>query len=99
RDEHGATGLDVLHYGSEKALERLGLHRLPLGEFDGRTSEEALQRLRGRTVAVGTTILYGSHGEISYIKPIITCLRGQDPTDRTGTFFIYRIPEQQALRP
>jgi hypothetical protein len=99
RAEHGASDLDVLHYGSEKALERLGLRRLPLGEFDGRTPEEALQRLHGRTVAIGTTILYGSHGEVPYIKPIVVCLRASAPIDRTGTFFIYRFSEEHASRP
>jgi hypothetical protein len=96
RARHGIAGLDVLPYGSGSALEPLQMRRLPLAEFDGRTAEEALLRLRGRTVAISTTVLYGSLGELSYIKPIVTCLRGQRPVARTSTFLIFRIREEHA---
>jgi hypothetical protein len=98
RARHGVSGLDVLPYGAGSALEPLELRRLPLGEFDGRTTEEALQRMRGRTVAMSTSVLYGSVGELSYVKPIVACLRGQRPMARTSTFLIFRIPEEQARR-
>jgi hypothetical protein len=96
---HAATDLEVLPYSTGASLERLQLRRLALGDFDGRTAEEARVRLRGRTVAVGTSILYGSFDEFPYIKPIVTCLRAETPVGRTSTFLIYRLPQEEARRP
>jgi hypothetical protein len=96
---HGEPDLEVLPYSTGTTLERLHLHRLDLGEFDGRTTAEARVRLRGRTVAVGTSVLHGSFDEFPYIKPIVTCLRPETPVGRTSTFLIYRLPEAEARRP
>jgi hypothetical protein len=96
---HGPPDLEVLPYGTGTVVEKLDLRRLDLGEFDGRSADEARVRLRGRTVALGTTILYGSFEEFPYIKPIVSCLRTEKPVGRTSTFLIYRLPEEAARRP
>jgi hypothetical protein len=99
QSRHRIGELDVLPYGGQTALEPLRLRRLPLSNFDGITAEDAGRCLRGRTVAIGATILFGSLGELSYIKPLVALFRDQTPLDRTSTFFIYHVPEEPARRP
>ena len=49
--------------------------------------------VQGRTLAVGTSILYGSVSEnYKDLQALTHSLRCLSPVDRTATFLIYRIP-------
>jgi hypothetical protein len=86
------TDLDVLYYGMDTALTRLPMHRLPYDLVRHDDPVELADRLRGRTLAVGTSILFGSVSELPFLKPAVSCLRRLEPVDRTSTFLIYRFP-------
>lgn len=87
--------LDVMYYGTDTSIHQLpirplhvaGLH---LGPDDLPVSS------RGRTLAVSTSILYGSVSDIfPHLKAAAKALREIEPIDRTATFFIYRLPPRQ----
>ena len=49
--------------------------------------------VKGRTLAVGTSILYGSaSANFPELQTLTQSLRNVAPIDRTTTFFIYRFP-------
>lgn len=89
---HQVRNLHVLYYGTDTALWRLPMRPLIVGnlQLDGNDLPTPAQ---GRTLAVSTSILYGSVSEIfPDLKAAAKALRGIKPVDRTTTFFIYRLP-------
>lgn len=94
---HQVRDLDVLYYGTDTRVHQLPMRpllvsALKLGADDLPTSSQ------GRTLAVSTSILYGSVSEIfPNLKAAATALRAIPPIDRTTTFFIYRLPPQQEI--
>jgi hypothetical protein len=92
---HGVTDLTVFYYGTDPTLERLPMRRLE-GEPPPTDGESIPAALRGRTLAVGTTMLYGSTREMAWVRPWADYLRRFEPVDRTTTFLIYRFPATAA---
>ena len=63
-----------------------GLHELPVA-----TIQDLQGQVRGRYLAVSTTLLYGSYNARPEQAPMIDCLRHCQPIDRTTTFFIFDV--------
>jgi hypothetical protein len=89
--------LDVLYYGTDTTLWRLPMRPLVVGGLQ--LGEDDLPLLvKGRTFAVGTSIVYGSVSEtFDDLKALARALRRLQPIDRTATFLIYRLPASQEL--
>ncbi|MGH7169148.1 MAG: hypothetical protein ACRELG_02580, partial [Gemmataceae bacterium] len=97
QEAHQEHDLQVLYYGTDTSLWRLPMRpllvaALPLGPDDLPTQAQ------GRTLAVSTSILYGSVSKIfPNLDAAAKALRGIEPYDRTATFFIYRLPPNEEL--
>jgi hypothetical protein len=92
---HRVPDLHVMYYGTDTKLARLPLSwYIPGGlQLDG---DDLPAPARGHTFAVGTSIVYGSVSEIfPDLKALAKALRGMEPSDRTMTFFIYRLPPDE----
>jgi hypothetical protein len=89
---HQVADLTVFYYGTDTALSRLRMRRLewslPAPDLGGAAPAE----LRGRTLAVSTSILFGSVSDWPMVRRWVTYLRSLQPADRTTTFLIYRFP-------
>ncbi len=96
---HRTTDLDVLYYGTDPALGRLPLHSVTYADLHSTEPDEIPKAAQGRTLAVSTTILFGSISEAPHFKPLVTWLRQWRPVDRTTTFLIYRFPPAEARAP
>jgi hypothetical protein len=95
--EHKVHDLDVLYYGTDTALSRLPMRRLAVGALQ-LGPDNLPQSIQGRTLAVGTSILYGSVSEnYDDLRAFSSCLRNLKPVDRTATFLIYRFPSEDEL--
>ena len=95
--EHKVHDLDVLYYGTDTALARLPMRRLAAGALQLGPDNLPLS-IQGRTLAVGTSILYGSVSEnYDDLRALSHSLRHLKPVDRTATFLIYRFPSEDEL--
>ncbi len=91
--QHRVANLMVLYYGTDTALSRLPMCRVcgsPPSRLAGATTHGALH---GCTLAVSTTILFGSCSDWPAVRDWVTFLRPLPPADRTPTFLIYRFGE------
>jgi hypothetical protein len=90
--EHQVHDLDVLYYGTDTSLRALPMRPLAVGALQ--LGPDSLPTfIRGHTLAVGTSILYGSVSEnYADLGALAKTLRSLPPSDRTSTFFIYRFP-------
>ncbi|MHB1424142.1 MAG: ArnT family glycosyltransferase [Gemmataceae bacterium] len=89
---HRQQDLHVLYYGTDKTLARLPMRPLVVGDLQ-LGSDDLPEEVRGRPLAVGVSIVYGSVSEIfPDLKALAQALRRIKPVDRTATFFIYRLP-------
>jgi hypothetical protein len=87
---HRLGEISVLYYGTDPRISRLPMRRLGSPPPKDPSAVEAA--LRGRTLAVGTTLLYGSVSDWPSVRPWVRYLRRRRPVDRTATFLIYRFP-------
>jgi hypothetical protein len=93
QEEHRARDLAVIYYGTDTTLSRLPMLPLPGWVLELGPDQLAVL-LQGHTVAVGTTILFGSlcGEELAGLRRLAESLRAMKPIARTATFFIYRFP-------
>ena len=88
RNAHGVDTVDVCYFGLDPRMNIPPLRSMPLNDPDyskGKSWEEVFQ---GKCVAVSTTALYGPYHTATGIEAM-EFLKGQKPTDRTTTYFIY----------
>lgn len=84
--------LHVMYYGTDTKLARLPVKFYVPGALQ-LDAEDLPAPARGHTFAVGTSIVYGSVSEIfPDLKALAQALRGIEPSTRTTTFLIYRLP-------
>jgi hypothetical protein len=81
--------LDVWYFGADPDLNRLPLHALPLHTLPIQSEQDVVEVLRGRRVAVSTTLLYGLLPTSTAHQQSLELLRSCHPVDRTATFLIY----------
>jgi hypothetical protein len=86
--DHDQPQLEVWYYGKDPAIDQLPLRPALFHALPVKSPGEALEQLRGRRVAVSTTLLYSN-----FLTPSMphfqAVLRRRTPVDRTMTFFIY----------
>lgn len=79
--------LEVWYFGSDPSVHEPPLHELPLQSL---TDENVADAIRGKLIAVSTTLLYGAYTARSPSASEAAALfRSLTPRDRTLTFFIY----------
>ncbi|MCC6417202.1 MAG: glycosyltransferase family 39 protein [Gemmataceae bacterium] len=101
RRAHGIDAVDVWYFGTDPriragAFRHVPFHVLPLGGPTG-----VAERVRGRHLAVGVTLLYGNVLTAGH-RDALAFLRTQRPVARTTTFLIYDFtgdPAQASRRP
>jgi hypothetical protein len=81
--------LDVWYFGADPDLNRLPLHSLPLHTLPVQSAHDVVEELRGRRVAVSTTLLFGLLPTSPAHQQSLDLLRTCHPVDRTATFLIY----------
>jgi hypothetical protein len=93
--------LDVWYFGTDPGLKAPGFHNLPLHALPTRGPADVLDRVRGRYLAVSTTLLHGVYGMFGDVetdtKRAVTFLHTCRPVDRTSTFFIFDFTGQTSL--
>ena len=86
--KHQVETVDVWYFGKDPAVRIPPLRELPLHQSEpGRSTADAV---RGKCVAVSTTLLYGGYAkETPGGAEALDFFKMQKPADRTTTFFIY----------
>jgi hypothetical protein len=90
--EHGLPTTRVWYYGMDPAMgtsnERLmRLH--DKDEWPARTPADVASHVRGKVVAVGSSLRYGYPGLTPQMPVVLEFFRGQEPVGRTRTFLVY----------
>lgn len=90
--EHGLPPTRVWYYGMDPAMgpgnDRLmRLH--DKDEWPARTPADVANHVRGKVVAVGSSLRYGYPGLTPQMPVVLEFLRGQEPVGRTRTFLVY----------
>ena len=90
--EHGLPSAKVWYYGMDPAMgtgnDRLmRLH--DQNEWPARDPADVANHVRGKVVAVGSSLRYGYPGLTPQMPVVLEFLRGQEPVGRTRTFFVY----------
>ncbi|HEY7425866.1 MAG TPA: hypothetical protein VH682_16670 [Gemmataceae bacterium] len=95
--EHQVNDLHVLYYGTDTTLKQLPMHPLVVGALE-LGPDHLPAAVQGRTLAVGTSIVYGSVSEtFQDLRVLARSLRQLTPVDRTSTFLIYRFPPNEEI--
>ncbi len=91
QEEQGVPELGVWYFGKDPRIDRSPLYRIDLHQLPIQQAEDVPLHLQGKTVAVSTTLLFGSyslHANDAY-QSSVEFLRRRQPTARTTTFLIY----------
>lgn len=91
--EHPEPDLGVYYFGTDPALFDLPARPVALVGLPVSGPDEARAYLRGRRLAVGTTVLYGSVAGPG-LADVVAVLRRSRPVGRTTTFLIYDFTEE-----
>ncbi len=87
--------MQVVYYGTDTSLWKMPVRPLIVGNFQLGADDLPLSA-RGHTLAVSTSILYGSVSEnFEDLHALAQAVRRLTPVDRTSTFLIYRVPATQ----
>jgi hypothetical protein len=97
QSSHANQPLDVWYFGTDPQIETLPIRQVRFHQGGLSNLDELRSCLRGRYLAVSTTLLYGSVGtllppgspEACSFGIALAFLRQQQPVDRTRTFLIY----------
>lgn len=90
--DHGLPPAKVWYYGMDPAMgtgnDRLmRLH--DQNEWPARAPADVANHVRGKVVAVGSSLRYGYPNLTPQMPVVLEFLRGQEPVGRTRTFFVY----------
>jgi hypothetical protein len=91
----GIDELDVWYFGSDPAVLRPPLHLVMLHAPPPGVTLDVRREVRGRRIAVSTTMLYGMPCDTESYHEASAFLRGCKPVARTSTFLIYDFTEPQ----
>ena len=82
--------MDVWYFGQDPALDRLALRPLPLQDFAIAAPDDVERYVRGRRLAVSTTLVHGCLADAAPAARFAQeFLATQRPVARTSTFLIY----------
>jgi hypothetical protein len=85
---HGVGELNVWYFGTDPALKVLPVHEVPFHTLVLKGDEDVRERVAGRWLAVGATVLYG-HGTTDGHRTAAAYLRTQRPVAAAGPFLIF----------
>lgn len=89
RQANGLPALDIWYFGTDPALSRLPLRNVPFHVLPIEQPRDVLAHIRGRYLAVSTTLLYGMAADTPANRNAVEFLRNCRPAARTMTFLIY----------
>jgi len=92
---HELAGMDVWYFGTDPRVRHAPLREMPFHIQPVQTPEQIRERLEGRYLAVGTSILYG-HGLTEAHRQAARYLRSLTPVGRTTTFLIFHFAHESA---
>jgi hypothetical protein len=88
--QHGVEKMNVWYFGTDPSVHVASLRELPLHRV---TNQAVAEAVKGKLVAVSTTLLYGTYtGELPS-REAVAFFRSHWPISRTMTFLIYDFRE------
>jgi hypothetical protein len=93
---HGVELLDVWYFGTDPRLQQLPLREVPLHRLAVQTPQDVAAQVRGRYLAVSTTLLFGMATNTPASQRASAFLRARQPVDRTMTFLIYDLDRERS---
>jgi hypothetical protein len=85
----GLPELGVWYFGTDPLIHALPMRLLHLHDVPIKDEAGLEAEVRGRYLAVGTSLLYGMACDTPSHRTVNALLRGRAPVARTSTFFIY----------
>jgi hypothetical protein len=102
QQQHGKI-VNVWYFGTDPTLGRLPLGVMPLHLLPVRKPDDLLPYVRGKLLAVSTTLRYGSMSMTEAHRQALALLATRRPVARTMTFLIYdfkhEAPDHDAVDP
>ena len=102
QQQHGES-VDVWYFGTDPTLDRLPLGVMPLHLLPIHKPDDVLPYVRGKLLAVSTTLRYGSMSMTEAQEQALALLSTRRPVARTMTFLIYdfkhEAPDHGAVDP
>jgi hypothetical protein len=89
----GLPELDVWYFGTDPLIHALPMRALHLHDLPIKDEAGLRAEVRGRYLAVGTSLLYGMPCDTPSYWAVNALLHGRRPVARTPTFFIYDLRE------
>jgi len=86
QQQHGVEEVNVWYFGTDPSVHVAPLRELPLHRLINQGVTEAV---KGKLVAVSTTLLYGSYTREPASQEAVALFRSHRPIGRTTTFLIY----------
>ncbi len=96
QQQQALATLDVWYFGTDPLIKQWPLREAPFHRLPIRDTADVRARVRGRYLAVSTTLLYGVVSNSEAARCALAFLRTQQPVARTTTFFIYDFTHQPA---
>lgn len=94
---HHEPELRILYYGTDTTIWHMPMRPLQVDALELGPDNIPVEA-QGHTLAVSTSILFGSVSEIfPNLGAAAKALRGIKPIDRTATFLIYRLPPNETM--
>ena len=88
-EQHGVAEMDVWYFGTDTTLPTLPLREVPFHLEPTAGPEVVRNKVRGRYLAVSTTLLYGMAGDTPGHVEAAAFLHTLKPVARTTTYLIY----------
>lgn len=85
----GGAPIAVWYFGTDPRVDQAPLHSLPLHAMPLADRAAVLEQLRGRLVAVGATLRFGSGLDTEGYRQALAVLAEREPVTQVGTFLIY----------
>jgi hypothetical protein len=91
--DHPQLEMDIWYYGTDPAVNTLPMRPFKPQELPIHGPEDVLRHLRGRRLAVSTTLVHGNL--FAPIMPhLLTVFHARQPVARTTTFLIYDFTDE-----
>ena len=97
QEQHGEARLAVWYFGTDPIIDRLPIQIVPLHILPIGKPEDVLPLVRGRLLAVSTTLRYGGMGMTPAYEHAKSFLSMRRPVARTTTFLIYDFTHEEGL--
>jgi len=97
RDDNGVTSLKAWYFGTDPAIFEVAGGSQQVQDWNLKSVDEFLDRVKGNYFAVNTTQLYGSYTFRPDLRMVVEFLRMTPPIARTTTFIIYDFREVRSV--